>query len=222
MDWKELQQETTADLIEYIRYKDQEGYKELAETAFIAFTFRFSPEIIDRCRKTGRQRSYDRETSDLIAERCFDRFWKYPFGFEKAKCGTLDIEKCVLLYLFRIARNCFYDYDKEISGDESPYDGTESVIVEFPGIEQLDIPEEDVKDLKRIHDIMEKALSTLSPKHKIIYLTYKAFEKKGFKLPRPLLKKLREELDLTQDSIRVYKSEAFKTVDEHKKMYRTE
>ncbi len=220
MTWEDVKDESTIDLIDYIKYKEQADYKELAESAFVAFTFRFRKEVIDKCRKVGKKWGYDTEISDMIAERTFEKFWKNPFRFEKNNCGNLSIENCIRFYLFSIAKNCFFDYDNEVSGrGVSPYDGTESVIVEFPSLENLEIPEEKVNDLKKIHDLIENALARLSPKHKIIYLTYKAYEKEGYKLPRPLLKKLREELELTQNSIRVYKNEAFQTVDQYLKLY---
>jgi len=221
MNWEELKDESTADLIEYIKCKEQNGYKELAEAAFVAFTFRYRKEMIDRCRRVGQKNGYDREIADMIAERTFERFWRYPFSFEKGNCGELSIDNCVILYLFRIARNCFFDYRKEIAEGISPYDGSESVIIEFPDIDKMEIPEEKLQDIKKMHDLLDKALSRLSPKHKTIYLTYKAYEKEGYKLPRPLLKTLREELDLRQNSIRVYKNEAFQTVEQYFKLYGT-
>ena len=114
MTWEDVKDETTIDLIGYIKYKEQADYKELAESAFVAFTFRFRKEIIDKCRKVGKKWGYDTEISDMIAERTFERFWKYPFGFEKDNCGKLDIENCVRVYLFRIARNCFFDFDSAV------------------------------------------------------------------------------------------------------------
>jgi hypothetical protein len=39
-------------------------------------------------------------------------------------------------------------------------------------------------------------------------------KKKGFKLPRLLLKQLRENTNLKQSSIRVYKNQAFQKVEE--------
>jgi DNA-directed RNA polymerase specialized sigma24 family protein len=219
MNWRDLQHENTDDLIDYIKCKEQADYRELAEAAFAAFTFRFNKEIVDKCRKIGKKWGYDNDTADLIAERTFERVWNYPFGFAKSKCGDLIIDNCVRFYLFKIARNCFFDYNKEISGEETPYDGTESVIVEFPSIDNLEITEVDTEDLQKIHDILERAFAKLSPKHKIIYLTYKMYEKEGYKLPRKLLKQLREELELSQDSIRVYKKEAFETVDQFLKLY---
>lgn len=222
MDWKELQAESTGDLIDYIKYKEHADYRELAEAAFVAFTFRFNKEMVDKCRKIGKRWGYDHETADLMAERTFQRLWEYPFGFDKNKCGSHDVDNCARFYLFKIARNCFFDYDKEISDEAGPYDGSEEVIVNFPALDHLEIPEDKANDLQKIHDIIEQALTCLSPKHKTIYLTYKAYEKEGYKLPRHLLKKLREELQLTQNSIRVYKNEAFQTVDQFLKQYGTE
>ena len=220
MNWEELKNETTNDLIDFIKYKEQADYRELAEAAFVAFTFRYNKEIVDKCRKIGKKWDYDNTTADVIAQRSFEKFWKYPFGFDTNKCGEVGIDNCVIIYFLRIIRRCFFDYYKELSGEgTSPYDGTEEVIVEFPTLDHLEIPAEKANDLQKIHDLIENALTRLSPKHKIIYLTYKAYEKEGYKLPRELLKKLREELELTQNSIRVYKNEAFQTVDQYIKLY---
>lgn len=54
-----------------------------------------------------------------------------------------------------------------------------------------------------------KKLSLLDDKHRIIYLTYKAYELSGKKLPRRLLSKLRKRLGISQTTIRVYKREAY-------------
>lgn len=55
---------------------------------------------------------------------------------------------------------------------------------------------------------MENKLSVLDDKHKIIYMTYKAYYTRGKKLPRSVLEKLRNRLGLTQVTVRVYKREA--------------
>lgn len=214
MNWEELKESRTDELIDLIKKKDQVDHYYVAEAAFITFTFRFNNEIIDKCRKVGRKWGYDSDTCDMLAQRTFERFWNYPSGFDKMKCKSMLIDVCVKFYLFRIAQNCFFDYYKELAGSIGPYDGTEEVVVTFPSVDHLQLPEGKVNDLRKIHDAIEEALSMLSPKHKIIYLTYKAYEKEGFKLPRHLLKKLRAELELTQNSIRVYKKEAFDKVDQ--------
>jgi hypothetical protein len=65
-------------------------------------------------------------------------------------------------------------------------------------------------------DKIEKTLRKLSDKHLIIYLTYLAYEKDGFKLPRKLLAQLRDDTGLSQSSIRVYKKEATEAVSKLK------
>lgn len=57
-------------------------------------------------------------------------------------------------------------------------------------------------------EIIDRAMLGLSNKHKIIFLTYKAYEESGKNIPRSVSKKLQNQLDLTQSSIRVYKKEA--------------
>lgn len=213
MTWKDLKDESTGDLISYIKCKDEPAYKVLAESAFIAFTFRFREKVIDRCRYVGRNLGHETAICDKLADFVFERFYKYPFRFQTVKCNKLDIENCVLLYLYRIAQRCFFDYYHRMQPDEiSPYDGTEEIIVELPGLDSLDLEEQQLELAKAEREKVDKVLGSLSEKHRIIYLTYMGYEQKGFKLPRPLLAKLREELELSQNSIRVYKKEAIEAV----------
>ena len=51
-------------------------------------------------------------------------------------------------------------------------------------------------------------LARMEEKHRIVLLTYLAYESQGKKLPRSLTLKLRTQLNLEQSSIRVYKKEA--------------
>jgi len=55
---------------------------------------------------------------------------------------------------------------------------------------------------------LENKLSILDEKHRIIYLTYKAYHICGKKLPRKVLGKLRKRLGITLVTVRVYKKEA--------------
>lgn len=64
------------------------------------------------------------------------------------------------------------------------------------------------RDLKVHLEIIERAMLGLSDKHKIIYLTYKAYENNYKNIPRPVSKKLQEKLNIVASSIRVYKKEA--------------
>lgn len=213
MTWDDLKDESTADLISYIQCKDEPAYNLLADSAFIAFAFRFREKVIDRCRYVGKNYGHNTAINDGIADRVFDRFYKYPFRFQVSNCKELPIEQCVLLYLYRIAQRCFFDYYHEQQPDEAtPYDGTEEVVVELPDLDNLDLEEEQLELAREEREKVDKALRSLSEKHRIIYLTYMSYGHEGFKLPRKLLAQLRKELELSQNSIRVYKKEAIEAV----------
>jgi DNA-directed RNA polymerase specialized sigma24 family protein len=219
----DLNSETTENLLEYIQWKDEPDYAETAKEAFRVFTFRFQldlqKKLIPICRNWG----YDEQVASDIAYGTFDRIWKYPkFDITKAKQKD-DIEKAVSFYLYRIAEHLLADYKKIQDGECNPFTGDEEIIREFPDIEKTELGKERKAVLKERFEHIQKALDRLTPKHKIIYLTYKQYESetKGgeYKLPRSLLKNLRTELDLTQNSIRVYKKEAFDEVEKYLKTY---
>ena len=56
-------------------------------------------------------------------------------------------------------------------------------------------------------------LAGMEEKHRIVLLTYLAYESQGKKLPRSLTLKLRTQLNLEQSSIRVYKKEALEALN---------
>jgi DNA-directed RNA polymerase specialized sigma24 family protein len=213
-----LSEESTEALIAYMQWRNEAGYEDSAINAFRSFFFRFQEELIKKTRVVARKWGYDNEVADIIAERAFDRFWRYP-NFDIAKSKVKNYDKAVLIYLFAIAAHLLADYRKEQNGDISPFTGNEIVIREFPDIENSQLPNERKAILKERSEIIEKALARLTPKHKIIYLTYKQYEHDGNKLPRKLLESLRQELNLTQSSIQVYKKEAFDKVNEYLNIY---
>lgn len=58
--------------------------------------------------------------------------------------------------------------------------------------------------------VVVKAIESLKPSQRTVYLTYKQYEKLGFNLPKKLLEELREHLGgISQTTIRTYKKEAF-------------
>jgi len=221
MPWQDLQNESTADLIEYIRWRDQPEYKFQAEDAFRAFFFRFAPEVQKSCRIICEKQGYNAEVADEIAEKVFARFLKYP-KYDHAKCKCGDIDKCMLVYLFRFARRLLSDHITASTSIPNPFMGDEEIVTEFWDLDGMSLPPERKSQLLEEYEIIKKALERLTDKHKIIYLTYKQYErelKMGFTFPRPFLKRLQEHLGLTQSSIRVYKKEAFDKIDEYLKIY---
>lgn len=63
--------------------------------------------------------------------------------------------------------------------------------------------------------MLSNKISKLDEKHRIIYLTYKAYYVSKKKLPRSVLTKLRKRLGLTQTTVRVYKREACELVNDY-------
>ena len=218
---QDLSKETTENLMEYIQWRNEPDYAEIAKEAFRVFTFRFQldlhKKLITICKNWG----YDEQVANEIAYGTFEKVWKYP-TFKKEKSKQKEFDKGVLFYLYRIASRLLADFKKFEHGEVSPFTGDEEIIREFPDIENMDIGIERKAILSERYEHIKKALARLSAKHKIIYLTYKQYEtetKDGYKLPRTLLKNLRDELDLTQNSIRIYKNEAFNEVDNYLKIY---
>lgn len=212
-----LEKETTETLLEYIRWKEDVGYVEIAKEAFRVFTYRYQidlqKKLIPICKNWG----YDRQVATEIAYSTFERVWKYP-TYSKEKSKQTDFEKGLMFYLYGIARRLLADYKKFENGDGNPFTGDEEIVWDFP--------EDANKERKAIladrQEHIKNLLGRLSPKHRVIYLTYKQYEsetKGGRKLPRELLKKLRTELDLAQSTVRSYKNEAFNEVEIYLKTY---
>lgn len=215
----DFENEPTENLLEYIRWGNEPDYAEAAKQAFRVFTFRFQidlqKKLIPICRGWG----YDTQVATEIAYSTFERILKYP-KFDLAKANQPDYDTAVRFYLYRISSRLLADYKKKQNGDANPFDGDEDIIREFPDIAFIEGAKERKAILLEKYELIKRALDRLTPKHKIIYLTYKQYESEtqdGFKLPRKLLQKLRTELDLTQSSIRVYKNEAFNEIETYLK-----
>ncbi|HEY5746086.1 MAG TPA: hypothetical protein VIU12_08425 [Chryseolinea sp.] len=219
MAWQDFETESTADLIQYIQWmKEDPGIGQEGIDAFRAFCFRFGDDIRKKCRVICRNRGIDDATADELAERTFGRFLKYP-KYKTDKCKSGDIDKCVKLYLYRFAANVLTDYLDE---KKRPFTGDEEMITDFPDVDAMDLADETKSSLKKRFDMVKAALERLTPKHKIIYLTYKQYEdilKEGHYLDGALREKMQKALGLSQASIRKYKNEAFKEVDQYLNLY---
>jgi DNA-directed RNA polymerase specialized sigma24 family protein len=217
----DLNNETTEDLLEYIQCKDDIDFAELAKQAFRVFTFRYQLDLQNKLIRICTNWGYDKQVASEIAYSTFERIWKYP-KFDVKKTNQKDYDKAVLNYLYRIASHLLADFKRSQNEEPSPFNGDEEIIREFPNIESMSIGKEKKAILQEKFELIQMALNRLTPKHKIIYLTYKQYEAEselGYKLPRNLLKDLRTELDLTQNSIRVYKKEAVDEVDKYLRTY---
>ncbi|NLA16355.1 MAG: sigma-70 family RNA polymerase sigma factor [Bacteroidales bacterium] len=218
---QDLNNEATEDLLEYIQWKDEPDYSEIAKEAFRVFTFRYQLDLLKKlvpiCNKWG----YDEQVATELAYGVFDRIWKYP-KFDLSKSKQKDYDNAITFYLYGIAKRLLVDYRKSETEEPNPFTGDEDIIRDLPDIEMLEVEKKHKAQLQKDYELLNDALSKLSSKHKIIYLTYKQYESitnDGYNLPRHLTKKLQDELDLTQSSIRVYKKQAIEAVNTHLKIY---
>lgn len=216
MNWQDYKDEKTEDLLEMIKWKDQAAeYTEAAEAAFHVFCFRFRDDIVAKCEIICKNRGLDKQVAAIVAQRTFERFWKYP-KYDHTKSNAPTVDEGVRFYLYGFAENETSNWQ---TPRISPYNGEEEIKYEFPEYDLNNFPSEKRAELKKRFEIVRKALDRLSEKHKIIYLTYESYKIPGHNLPGHLLQKLRNELDLTQNTVRYYYNEAKSKINEYLEIY---
>jgi len=205
----ELVHEKTADLLDFISAaKEDPAYKELGDIAFAVFVERFRSDLVNKCVVLCRKWKRHDDFAIDLATNVFDRYYQYPkYKHEACKSGITD--DCIKRYLYGIANK---EIIKLFCPSATPYDGTEEIIISFIDPEKKYLPEK-LKELQVYEDRIDAIFEKLTPKHKIIYLTYKQYEQDGYTLPRILLEKLRIYLNLSQNAIRVYKKQAIELVE---------
>jgi len=105
----------------------------------------------------------------------FQPYLKYP-KFDLSKSKQKDFHKAITFYLFGIAKRLLADYKKNETDEPNPFTGYEEVIRDLPDIETLSNDKFRKAELKKMYELLNDALSRLTPKHKVIYLTYKHYE----------------------------------------------
>jgi len=217
-DWKQFEKETTENLIEYIKWKEQPDYIDAAKNAFVVFCFRFRADIVKKCEVICSRWKHDISVADELANRVFNNFWNNPNYQDEKRRNAKTFEEGVLFYLYGIAnREIINLYRQKL--DPSPYLGDEEIIWDFPEIDMESMSTEKRKELIEKREVIEIALERLTSKHKIVYLTYLYHGKKGKNLPAHLRKQLQDELGLAQATIRYYKFEAEKTIQDYLKIW---
>lgn len=204
MEWQELQNETLEDLVEYLRLRGDEESDSWAQAAFINITFRYRADLLEKCTVMCEKSSLTETDAEEITNRVFERIYRYP-KFQPSGCKVPDIEKCFRFYLYRIARNEFVDF---LTPDEAIFTGEEQIITSLYDPDK-EYPPEQLKQLKEAQKQLDDLFSRLSPKHKIIFLTYKYHEREGKYLPKRLRMELKNLLNISQSTIRVYKKEVY-------------
>lgn len=193
-------------LLQIIAQKDVD--MKAASDAFTLFVSYFEDKIKVFAEQHAIKLAFNEQVAFEAVQCAFNKVWLYPtFDMNKSRCKTE--ESAVITWLESIAVSQMYQFSKmgvcaQIKEEEdlSIIESSEDFVDNFQ-IADLD-PEQKLKYIT----FFNKKMSSLSEKHRIIYLTYKAYQTRGKKLPRKLLQKLRQRLGLTQVSIRVYKREA--------------
>ncbi len=218
MSWKELENESTETLIEYIRWRRDPQWTSTAQDAFRVFCFRFQKDLAFKCRIICRNQHYDHDIADNLAQRTFERFWKYPsFDFNKRKTAK-DVDTAVNLYLYGIAQKQLYNLLDE-EDNPNPYTGDEEPTEQLVQVDTTNMTVEQRKIVREKYELINNALDRLGPKHRVIYCTYAFYQRKGVKMPRHLTEKLRTNLELTQATIQFYKKQATDKIEEYINIY---
>ena len=197
------------ELLDIIANKDKNI--EAATKAFHYFVSIFENKIKKQVEIIASKYGYDENIAFEAITCAFNKVWLYPtFDMNKSHCKNK--ENAIVIWLIRIAVSQMFQFAKKgICAQIEPEEDL-SIIENSEGFVDFHIA--DLEPEQKIQYVMalEQKLSCLGEKHKIIYLTYKAYQVSGKKLPRKLLEKLRKRLGLTQTTIRVYKKEACETI----------
>ena len=158
------------------------------------------------------------ETAALQAMQCaFAKVWKYPYSFDMSKSHCKDEDTAIIVWLKSIVASQLFEYTKNGYCVDQTEEEDLSVIENAQSFVEYHMPDISPDEKMKLVLAFDAKLSALDEKHKIIYLTYKAYESRGKKLPRKLLSKLRERLGVSQTTVRVYKREAYMALNDKSK-----
>lgn len=208
MSWEEFKDYDLIELVEFLELKDDPEGSQWAEDAFQNIVFRYREQLLKDTTVMCRKNQLTETDAEEISNRVFERIWKYP-SFRASECNVKDLNRCFRFYLNKIARTVFADH---ITPDESPFTGNEKIVTSLIDSNVEHTPER-LAVLKEREAQLDRIFSKLSYKHKVIYLTYMLHKNEGRYLPRHLLEELKDYLNLSQSSIRVYKKQAIETVN---------
>lgn len=185
-----------------------------AKKAFDLFVGYFESKIRTFVEVNASKLGYT-ETVAFEAIQCtFNKVWLYPtFDMRKSRCKTE--ENAIIVWLMSIATSQMHQYLRKGECAQLRDEEDLSIIENIDGyFSSFHVSEMDPELKMELVLALGKKLSVLDEKHRIIYLTYKAYQTRGKKLPRTLLEKLRVRLGVTQVTIRVYKKEACEAIND--------
>lgn len=158
-----------------------------------------------QCAKLG----YSAEIAFKAVECAFARVKRYP-TFNKMKTKIKNVDNAIIVWLNRIAYTQVLKFKNNNECAEVNTDEDLSVVNDASGFYEIVSQRQYMSDEEKEEKIqwLNAKLAGMEEKHRIVLLTYLAYESHGKKLPRSLTLKLRTQLNLEQSTIRVYKKEA--------------
>ena len=198
---------SSLELLEYISFRDE--FPEEAQLAFIKFCHHFEKDLKRKSEIYCNRFGYSEVVALEIAHCTFARVWKYP-TFKKEKAKSKDMDKAILLWMYPILFTQIVKYGEQNSCAEPTEEEDLSLVLTADELlERYDTPDVEAKrNISAKLQTIERALTQLSEKHRIIYFTYRAYQKQGKKVPRTITRLLREKLSLTQKSGNTYYGDA--------------
>ena len=163
-----------------------------------------------QCVKLG----YSAEIAFKAVECAFARVKRYP-TFDKMKTKIKNIDDAIVIWLNRIAYTQVLKFKNGNECAEVNADEDLAVVNDAIGFYEVVSQRQYMSDEEKEEKIqrLNATLAGMEEKHRIVLLTYLAYESQGKKLPRSLTLKLRTQLNLEQSSIRVYKKEALEALN---------
>lgn len=200
-------------LLKVIANKDKDP--ESAKRALALFASYFEDRIKLEVEKIVFNHGFNEQVAVNAIQCAFNKVWLYPtFDIRKSHCK--NPEKAITIWLIRIATSQMYEFTKSGECANIRTEDDLSVIEDAEGfINSFDVADLEPEMKMQCLQFLSNRISKLDEKHRIIYLTYKAYYVSKKKLPRSVLAKLRKRLGLTQTTVRVYKREACELVNDY-------
>ncbi len=189
-----------------------------AKDAFSLFVSYFESKIKTAVEISAIKYGYDENVAFEAIICAFNKVWLYQsFDMRKSRCK--NEENAIIIWLINIAVSQMHQYTKKGECAQIREEEDLSVIEDsHTFVDTYKIVDLDPEKKMELVLALDQKMSILDEKHRIIYLTYKAYQTRGKKLPRNLLEKLRKRLGVTQITIRVYKREACEALHDYELM----
>lgn len=186
-----------------------------AQDALAIFAGYFETKIMLHVEVIAKKYGFGENVAFEAIQCAFAKVWYYP-SFDMKKSHYDDPEKAIVMWLIKIAVSQMFQFTKKGECKQITDEEDLSVIESSEEFVSLKLPNRSPEEKIELVRALNKKLSALDEKHRIIYLTYKAYQIQGKKLPRSVLDKLRKRLCITQATVRVYKREACEALNDYK------